>query len=101
MPEKTVDNKRSSKTTKTTEVVAKPSRQKILKNKVFWIGLGAGLLTTALIVTPIIATEVLAITIIILLLVLHTNLALIKILNHVWLSSQPTKCINHLCNWQP
>jgi len=57
MPKKAIDNKRSSKTT---EVVAKPSRQKILKNKVFWIGLGAGLLTTALIVTPIIATEVIS-----------------------------------------
>ena len=57
MPKKAIDNKRSSKTT---EVVAKPSRQKILKNKVFWIGLGTGLLTIALIVTPIIATEVIS-----------------------------------------
>lgn len=57
MPKKAIDNKRSSKTT---EVVTKPSRQKILKNKVFWIGLGAGLLTTVLIVTPIIAIEVIS-----------------------------------------
>ena len=60
MPKKASSNKKSSKTTKTTEVVTKPSRQKILKNKVFWIGLGSGLLTTALIVTPIIATEVIS-----------------------------------------
>lgn len=60
MPKKASSNKKSSKTTKTTEVVSKSSRQKILKNKVFWIGLGSGLLTTALIVTPIIATEVIS-----------------------------------------
>ena len=60
MPKKASSNKKSSKTTKTTEVVSKSSRQKILKNKVFWIGLGSGLLTAALIVTPIIATEVIS-----------------------------------------
>ena len=60
MPKKASSNKKSSKTTKTTEAVSKSSRQKILKNKVFWIGLGSGLLTAALIVTPIIATEVIS-----------------------------------------
>lgn len=60
MPKKASSNKKSSKTTKTTEAVSKSSRQKILKNKSFWIGLGSGLLTAALIVTPIIATEVIS-----------------------------------------
>lgn len=60
MPKKASSNKKSSKTTKTTEAVSKSSRQKILKNKSFWIGLGSGLLTIALIVTPIIATEVIS-----------------------------------------
>lgn len=60
MPKKASSNKKSSKTTKTTKVVSKSNRQKILKNKVFWIGLGSGLLTAALIVTPIIATEVIS-----------------------------------------
>lgn len=60
MPKKASSNKKSSKTTETTEVVSKSSRQKILKNKVFWIGLGSWLLTAALIVTPIIATEVIS-----------------------------------------
>ncbi len=35
MPKKASSNKKSSKTTKTTEAVSKSSRQKILKNKSF------------------------------------------------------------------
>ena len=35
MPKKASSNKKSSKTTETTDVVSKSSRQKILKNKVF------------------------------------------------------------------
>ena len=60
MPKKASNNKKSSKTIEITKVVSKSSRQKILKNKIFWIGLGSGLLTTALIVAPIIAIEVIS-----------------------------------------